>query len=119
MSHTLINTICPIEYADKARNFAFKYLLEQQPGLTDTVDKMLPVLLGPEGNSTVTHIFCNRIAHFIEVDSQVEFIARQKLPWCSDRAFNNQDDPDLIKSKFCTFVGTEDDFLSYLKLVKK
>lgn len=119
-----LNAICPLEFAAQARESVLQYLKDVElagVGLVVdlTVDKMLNVSLGPIGSPEITHVFCSRVAHTNQVASSLSYIRELSLPWCGDREFTTEDDPDEIKARYCVVTGDKAAVLAHLQLEVK
>lgn len=114
-----INTICPIEYADEARQIAHYHMTNIEDAVADTVEQMLSTNLGPIGSPTITHAFCARTGYTNQVEMEVETLQNQGLNWCGGKEYTIADSAEEIKSKFCCITGDTDEILAYLNLSYK
>lgn len=113
----MINTICPVEYATEAKQIAFTHMTTVESAISDSVDQMLNVNLGPIDSSEITHIFCARLGYTNQVTMEVDTLQSQGLAWCGDREYTIADSADEIRSKFCCVTGDTDEILSHLNLI--
>lgn len=112
----VINTICPIAHADRARLLAHQYMTTIEAGVDMTVDQMLTTLLAPVGSGEPTHIFCSREGFCHQVESEVEFLASRPESWCGRVKYQSDSVPQEVLGLFCCVVGDVSTMLDRLGL---
>ena len=95
-----ITTICPIIYAEDARQIALEFIVSL--GMTGEAINEIPMEVRPIGSEIATHIACERLAYTDEMRLQVDWIRNSGKTWVADRGFTLQDDHSLLLSTFCT-----------------
>lgn len=120
MEPIIINTISPISYAEQARAISayHMYNVENSPA-EPSPETMLPISLGKNG--VVTHIWCSRESYPNALRRQLATMTAEYLngnDMCIDGYYTIDDNPEEIKTKFCTVVGNENEILSFLDLEK-
>lgn len=109
-----VNTICPINYSDNAKQIALDWTISiHNP---DALESLLTQNLRPIGGSGITHVFCTRADFSHGLESQLNWLSSCNLDWISGKRYEIGDDPDEIKSKFCTVVGDKNVLLTFLGL---
>ncbi|WP_010586300.1 hypothetical protein [Schlesneria paludicola] len=115
----VINTICPVAYAEPARRLALRHMTTVEQASGDTLNRMLDINLGPIGSDEVTHIFCSRDAYTHQVEMVAEAFRLENLSWGGDRAFSIDSDPEVVKRLFCVVLGQTSVVLKWLGLEVK
>ena len=112
-----ICTICPIAYADEARQIAASNFLKANP------EEMLTTKLGPIGEDRVTHIWCCRSDYEHAIPIQLETLRKANREWTAGFAayvegLKTMDLP-LSLTLMLTIIGEEAEVLSILGLEVK
>lgn len=116
----IINTLCPMKHAEEARDIAWAHVNEHDPDMSVTRETILPQKLGPIGSDEVTHVFCSRRSDSDKLWLQMRSLRRNKQhAWIGIDELGIGDDPELIKSLFCTLRGEPGPLLAYLGLDEK
>lgn len=110
-------TICPIQHLVQGRRLALNYVRSVEQAPDEDLEKILPIALSPRGEGPPTHYFCGIWVKPALVDCQVaemQRLHREGLTWMADRLYTLDDDPELIRSKFCCLVADSVDVLGHL-----
>lgn len=112
----VINTIAPIQYADEARQIAYYHMISVEGAVDDQLGTMLNTNLGPVGVEEVTHVFCSRNGFTHQLALELNTLSAGDLDWVSGVEYTVNDDPNVIKSKFCCITGDTQEILQFLGL---
>lgn len=104
MSLVLINTICPIAHASRAREIAHAHMVEIEQA-SCSLEQMLPTLLSPVSGGSPTHVFCARRETERQLRLELETLSSQAESWIARRRYSQLDDRVEILSLFCCFTG--------------
>ncbi|WP_010586424.1 hypothetical protein [Schlesneria paludicola] len=115
----VINTICPVAYAEPARQLALRHMTTVEQASGDTLGRMLDINLGPIGADEITHVFCSRNAYTHQVGMVVEAFQQESLPWGGTRAYSLLSDREEVKRMFCVVLGPTSVVLNWLGLEVK
>lgn len=112
----IINTICPVQYADQAKKIAYNHLANVEK--TKNIDAIIlfDENLAPIGSTEITHIFCSRFGYTNQLNMEVQGMIDLNLDWAAKRLYTIQDDPNEIKSLFCCIEGNKNELINYLGL---
>lgn len=112
----VINTICPINHAKKARQIAFDFI--QSLGGNEPLELILNIELKPVRSKSkkATHIFCSRVTWTNELNSQLNWLKNQNEKWIDHSECTLKDSSEKIKNYFCTVVGETKELLNRLGL---
>ena len=112
-----ICTICPVAYAEEARQIAASNFLKANP------EEMLTTKLGPIGEDRVTHIWCCRQDYEHAVPIQLETLQKANREWTAGFSAyaDRMRDIDLSfpLTLMMTIIGEESEVLSLLGLEVK
>ena len=111
----IINMICPIQYADQAREFAAQHVTNVEGAYAEK-SHMLRLNLGPIGTKEITHIGNTQRSYSNILALRVTAMKNTLLPWIATKSYTVDDNPDDIKSYFCCIVGNPASLLIRLKL---
>lgn len=112
---TEINSICPIAYAEPARQIAYDYFINVEKCPAE-LSQMFTKFLKPIGSNDATHVWCPRQGYTHQLDMQVKTMASYNLEWLGNRVYTLADNHDELLNKFVCMTDNKDLILETLGL---
>lgn len=113
---TEINTLCPIQYIEQAKQIAYDYFVQIEKSKEVLIEQMFTKFVRPIGTTNATHIWCPRTGYTNQVVMQMQWVNSFNLDWIANRVYTLQDSHDEILSKFVCLTENSNLILESLNL---
>ncbi len=112
---TEINSLCPIQYLEQARQIAYDYFIEAEKTHA-TLDQMFTKFVKTIGATEATHCWCPRIGYTHQLKMQLDRMASYNLEWIGTRSYTIDDDHQELLNKFVCITTEANMILTTLNL---
>lgn len=112
---TEINSLCPIQYLEQAKQIAYDYFIEVEKS-SATLDQMFTKFLRPIGKTEATHCWCPRTGYTHQLKMQLDRMTSCNLNWVGTRAYTINDDHEELLNKFVCITTEANEILNALNL---